>query len=130
MNSLNVEQVSPTLNRGGVTRSPLSSGNGNESPTASAKAFADDLRRRATHPLRGSDEYQRIVAECVVAHEARRKPCQDTLSSFEWNPRLVAAIVVVLIVLSMIIWVGCQVASALPSVVSGHTTAISRALSQ
>ena len=129
MKKWNANQVSPALNRGGVTGSPISSGN-NKKPTASTKAFADNLRRRATHSLSESDEYQRIVAECMVAHEKQRKASKFTPSSFVLNPHLLAAIIAVLLTLSTVLWVGCQAASAVYSVVGVHTTAISRALSE
>lgn len=123
------EQASPALNGDGVTGSPISSGNSIETSMAAAKSFTDELRHRAIHPLRESDEYRQIVAECVAAHKARTNPSQCALSSFEWNPRLVATIVFILIILSTIVWTGCRVTNAAASAIGNHAAVISKDLS-
>jgi hypothetical protein len=126
------EQASPALNRGVITGPPISSGNSNEMASAAAKRFTDDLRRRATHPLREPDGYRAAIADCLceAASAVHRKPSPYQLSLFEWNQQLLAAIVVVLLVLSTFVWAGCRATSAALAAVGDHTTAISRALSE
>ncbi len=130
MKQSSTNQVPPALNRGGVTGAPITSGNSNEKSIAAAKSFADDLRRRANYPLRKPDGYDKAIAACMrkAARDARRKPSRYKLSLFEWNPRLRAAIVLLLLVLIIVLWAGCRVRNAAISAVGNHPTAISRAL--
>jgi len=81
----------------------------------------------------GRTEYQRLMAECAAAHSVQqspRKPSKFKLAWFEWNPRLVAMLIALLVVLSTLLWVGCRAKNAAPSAVENHTTAIIRALTE
>jgi hypothetical protein len=82
--------------------------------------------------LREPDGYRAAIADCMreAASAAYRKPGPCQLSLFEWNPRLAAAIIVVLLVLSTILWAGCRAESAATSASGNHTTEINRALSE
>lgn len=90
--------------------------------------FMEELHRRANQPWRGSPEYLRAIAKCEEAHEWRRRSDTITLSRMEWNPRLVALLVFLLIALGAIFWAGCRGADAFKAVVGHHADAISKAL--
>lgn len=83
-------------------------------------AVRRDLEQRGTYKMRLSPELERALAEAsrAVTQESRRSQCELRLSSFEWNPRLVALAIAFLIIVGTILWVGCRLVEGMPAVLA------------
>lgn len=113
--------VQGQLNQDEAGQSQSPGNNGRLSMTR--RSFVEDLRKRASQPLRESPEHRQALAECVAANEARKKPSHYTCSTWEWNWRLLLACLA-LIVLCGLLWTGCRVVEAAGVVMDKHTSDI------
>lgn len=96
---------------------------GNNGRPMTRRSLVEDLRERASHPLRMSPEYQQALADCVAAHDACKKRSRYACSTWDWNWRLLLASLA-LIVLCGLLWTGCRVVEAAGVVMDKHTSAI------
>jgi hypothetical protein len=97
----------------------------NVGQSLSPSPYAAELRWRAEYPYRGSREYQRAIDACVTAQKAQRKPNKTgsfRLVYFDWNPRLVAAFIAVLIGLGTVLWVSYELEIGVLGALSHQTT--------
>jgi len=87
---------------------------------ANDSAVQRDLEQRGTYKMRLSPELEQALAEAsrVVTQESSRRQLELRVSSFEWNPRLVALAIAFLIIVGTILWVGCRFVEGMPALLA------------